>query len=158
MTYIIPDDLALFASIDEDKAQEMIDDAMAQAILVAPCLADEDELTTHQKAAVKAILRRAVLRWNEVGVGGVTQQQRTAGPFSESQTVSTSTSRGLFWPSEIDQLQAICSAVTGGTSGAFTIDTAPSSGLHAEICALVFGANYCSCGASIAGHPLYELP
>lgn len=127
MAYIATNDLATFASIDEDKAEAMIDDAVAQAILVAPCLADEDSLTVPQKAAVKAILRRSILRWNEAGNGGVTTRQQTAGPFSGSESVSTNTSRGLFWPVEIEQLQAICAQVTGGSGAAFVIDTAPTS-------------------------------
>ncbi|WP_433584554.1 hypothetical protein [Microbacterium hydrocarbonoxydans] len=43
-------------------------------------------------------------------------------------------------------------------SGAFSIDTVPRVGVsHAPWCSLAFGAEYCSCGADIAGHPIYEM-
>lgn len=124
MAYIDPVDLAPFADIDVAKATAMIEDAVAQAILVAPCLAEEDDLDDHQRAAVKAVLRGAILRWNDSGSGAFTQQQ--AGPFGV--TVDTrQTRRSLFWPSEIEQLVKICDAVAGGQSGAFAIDTAPTA-------------------------------
>jgi hypothetical protein len=45
------------------------------------------------------------------------------------------------------------------SSGAFAIDTMPTTGLiHADICALNFGATYCSCGAILTGsYPLWEI-
>lgn len=126
MAYLTAADLEPFADIEPAKAQAMIDDAVAQAILVAPCLADEDELTDHQKAAVKATLREAVLRRNDAGSGAF--RQETIGPF----TASHDTRQGrkpMFWPSEIAALESICKAVTGesGTQ-AFSIDTAPDIG------------------------------
>lgn len=41
-------------------------------------------------------------------------------------------------------------------SGAFTLDVVSASSVHQPWCALAFGAEYCSCGADIAGFPLYE--
>lgn len=42
-------------------------------------------------------------------------------------------------------------------SGAFSIDMAPAGGsVHQPWCATSLGANYCSCGADIAGYPIYE--
>lgn len=127
MAYLTAADLEPFTpGIDPVKAGAMIDDAVAQAILVAPCLADEDDLTDHQVAAVKAVLRSAVLRWNETGSGAF--RQETVGPF----TVSHDTRQGrrpLFWPSEISALEGICQAVTGASGGqAFSVDTAPGFG------------------------------
>lgn len=152
---LTPDDLAPFATIDATKAQAMIDDALAMAARVAPCiLADEFEYD----AAAKAILRAAVLRWHESGSGALTQHAVTRGPFGETQTYDTrQTRRGMFWPSEITELQKLC--VGDETSGAFSIDTAPSGGVHSPICALYFGAVYCSCGADLTGYvyPLYEV-
>ena len=145
--FISAEDLEPFAAIEPSKANAMIGDAEAQAIMVAPCLSDPDELTEHQQAAVKAIMRSALLRWNDAGSGAFTQQ--TAGPFSVS-VDNRQTRRSLFWPTEIEQLQQICAAVTGATSGAFSVDTAPGGGLqHSPICSLNFGAVYCSCGATL---------
>lgn len=43
-------------------------------------------------------------------------------------------------------------------SGAFAVDMAPQgSSIHADWCSLMFGALYCSCGADIAGEPIYEV-
>lgn len=42
--------------------------------------------------------------------------------------------------------------------GTFAIDMAPSGGsIHLPWCASQLGANYCSCGADIAGFPIYEV-
>lgn len=155
--YIAVADLAPFADIDQAKAEPMIADAVAQAILAAPCLAEPDNLNDHQRAAVKSVLRGAILRWDEAGAGGVTQHQQVAGPFSESVTVAAPQRRGLFWPSELEQLEAVCKAVTGATGGAWSINTAPRSRRrHADVCSLNLGANFCSCGADLAGSPLWE--
>ena len=123
MAFVTIGDLEPFASIPADKAQQMIDDATAIAVVVAPCLADEDELTPQQIAAVKAVLRGAILRWNDAGSGVLSQQ--TAGPFSQSLDTRQQR-RAMFIPSEITQLQAICAGV--GSAAAFAVDTAPSGG------------------------------
>lgn len=41
-------------------------------------------------------------------------------------------------------------------SGAFVIDTVGEGSIHQPWCAISFGANYCSCGADLAGYPIYE--
>lgn len=56
---------------------------------------------------------------------------------------------------------------TDSTSGAFSIRPSGCSSIHAAVCsanyytdtngALMFGGAYCSCGADIAGYPLYEV-
>lgn len=155
MAYITTDDLEPFATIDEAKAEAMIADAQAQAILAAPCLANEAALNEWQTAAVKAVLRGAILRWNDSGSGAY--QQQVAGPFALSYD-SRQTRRSLFWPSEIENLQEICLLVNGGDGGgAFAVDTVCGyRGVHADVCSLYFGALYCSCGADIAGFPLWE--
>jgi hypothetical protein len=43
------------------------------------------------------------------------------------------------------------------TSGAFSIDTAPAGTVHLPWCSSQFGALYCSCGADIAGTPIFEV-
>lgn len=40
---------------------------------------------------------------------------------------------------------------------AFSLAPYADATLHADVCALTFGALYCSCGGDIAGWPLYEL-
>lgn len=117
---LIPADLAPFATIEPAKAQAMIDDALALAARVAPCIT---EATFEHDAAARAILRGAVLRWNDTGTGALTQQG--AGPFQMS-VDTRQTRRGMFWPSEIRQLQELCR--DGNPQGqAFSIDTTPAA-------------------------------
>jgi hypothetical protein len=147
---LTPEDLEPFADIDVAKASAMIDDAVAMAARVAPCILEPE---FEHDAAAKAILRGAVLRWNEAGQGAVTQ--RGAGPFQES--IDTRTVRKtMFWPSEIADLQRLCAEQ--GSGGAFAVDTVPiRAEVHAETCDLRFGADQCSCGAVLAGFPLWGV-
>ena len=145
--FLTPADLAPFADIDEAKATAMIEDAMALAARVAPCITDSDFALD---AAARAIIRGAILRWHEAGTGALQQQQ--AGPFG--QTIDTRQQRrGMFWPSEIEQLQDLCRTAT--ESGAFTVDSVATGVTHSLTCSLYFGATYCSCGADLAGFPLF---
>lgn len=45
---------------------------------------------------------------------------------------------------------------TASKSKAFAIDSVPNATVHLDWCALSLGATYCSCGADIAGTPIYE--
>jgi hypothetical protein len=130
----------------------MVDGANAKASRIAPCLASTDPApNADQLAEAILILIGTVKRWAEAGSGAL--QQQTAGPFS--QTLDTRQRPGFnMWPSEIEQLQAICATEK---AGAFSIDTAPESSIHLAWCADSLGAEYCSCGADIAGYPIYEL-
>lgn len=157
--YIQPADLEPFANIDPIKSGAMVEDAEAQAILAAPCLSTLTDAPTDETpeekgqrevkiAAVKSILRAAILRWEDAGTGAI--QTQTSGPFTQS--VQTQSRKSMFWPSEIEQLQGICS---GGENKAFSVDTIPSSTSHLPWCSLLMGATYCSCGTDIAGFPIY---
>lgn len=148
------EDLAPFADIDPVKAQAMIEDAVALAARVAPCITTEG---FEYPAAARAVLRAAVLRWHEAGSGALSQRSETTGPFGRAESYDTRQQRrGMFWPSEIEQLQGLCRSHE--SLGAFTIDTVGvSAAVHADICSLNFGATYCSCGAVLTGaYPLYE--
>lgn len=156
-------DLAPFATIPEAKAAAMVEDAEAMAILAAPCLPDlltapGGELPADaarrlaKVAALKAILRGAILRWFDAGSGAM--QSQTAGPFG--QVLDTRVQRkAMFWPSEIEQLQNLCQSSEAGK--AFAVDTVSVSTYHAATCSLNFGALYCSCGADIAGVPIFGV-
>lgn len=112
---LVPTDLAPFASIPEEKAQAMIDDALALAARVAPCILTD---TFEYDAAALAILRGAILRWHESGTGAF--QSQSAGPFGV-QVDTRQERRGMFWPSEIAQLQGLCG---GAQAGAYTVSLA----------------------------------
>lgn len=120
-------DLAPFADIDPVKAQAMIDDAEATAIMLVPALGDLPVSEFRKHDALRAILRRAILRWHEQGSGALTQQQETAGPLSLSWTADTrqTGSRGIFWPSEVAAMEEIVGA---NTKTAFSIDLAIPTG------------------------------
>ena len=90
------------------------------------------------------------MRWKDVGTGAVTQQQ--AGPWMQS-IDTTKQRRGMFWPSELDQLRSLCGSGTPTSGTAGTVPVVLD--IHADTCALRFGALYCSCGADIAGFPLF---
>jgi len=170
MAFIIPADLTPFATIDAAKADAMIADAESMAILAAPCLpglatAPDGEtpeagaLRLAKLAAVKAILRGAILRWEDAGSGATQTNQEQIGPFG-AQTAFTPARKSMFWPSEIEQLQGICSS--GEKGSAYTLDTAPgstsaTSDLHTPWCSYRFGALYCSCGVDLAGYPMFEV-
>jgi hypothetical protein len=112
-------DLEPFASIDPAKAQAMIDDALALAARVAPCINDVD--FAYPEAA-KAIIRGAVLRWHEAGTGAL--QAQTAGPFGQS-VDTRQQRRGMFWPSEITDLANLCASSTAA-GRAYEVDTIPA--------------------------------
>ena len=153
-------DLDAFATIDPAKADAMIEDAEAQAILAAPCIpglidgppdeSPEDRAVRQAKlAAIKSVLRAAILRWDESGAGAI--QTQTSGPFT--QTMQYPGRRSMFWPKELEQLQGICKTED---AKAFSVDTVPTASGHLPWCSLMFGATYCSCGVDIAGYPIYE--
>jgi len=103
--FLTVNDLLVFSpDMDPVKAQQMIDDATALAVLAAPCVAAAGFMNL---AAMKAILRGAILRWEDAGAGVISSQ--TTGPFG--QTLDTRQARkGMFWPSEIVQLQSLCAS------------------------------------------------
>jgi hypothetical protein len=147
---LVLDDLAPFADIPPAKAQAMIDDVTARAARVAPCILEPD--FAYDDAAV-GILRGVILRWHEAGTGALQTAAVDDASFSFDNRQQR---RTLFWPSEVEELQALCK--TGEASGAFTVDTiGVALEQHADICALRFGALYCSCGAVLTMNlPLYE--
>jgi hypothetical protein len=147
------DDLLPFApGISEDKAQAMITDALAMASLVAPCIND-DEFAYND--AAKAVIRGAILRWHESGQGVLSGL--TALGFS--QTVDNRVPRRtLYWPSEIEQLQEMCSTPVEDADKAWSYDMLGNSTtiVHDETCSVNFGAAWCSCGADLSlGEPLW---
>lgn len=83
-------------------------------------------------------------------------QQRQGADYSTSWADSVKAASGLE-----EALAILDGAGLRGTSGkAFTIDTVRTSLFeeHADWCALNFDANYCDCGANLAGFPLFSEP
>lgn len=132
---------------------ELVAGANAKAARVAPCLVSTDPAPTSLMLdEARLTLIGAVKRWTELEAGAV--QQQAAGPFSMSIDTRQRTGYNL-WPSEIKDLQAICSAGQSKRE-AWSVDTAPVGASHLPWCDLMFGAVSCSCGADIAGYPIFE--
>lgn len=96
---------------------------------------------------------------------GATQAGITAGPYSQQVTFSAGSRTGAPWLTKPDKTildQYRCSG------RAFAIDTAPrGAGCHSVTCSAINYAHngqpigwqaYCTCGADIAGHPIYGEP
>lgn len=125
--------------------------ANARASRVAPCLAATDPAPTEdQLAEAKLILVGAVIRWSQAGSGAL--QTRAAGPYAVGFDTRQRTGFNL-WPSEITQLQDICKS---REQQAYAVDTVQPGSCHSPICSVYFGGSSCSCGASLAGEPIYE--
>jgi hypothetical protein len=105
---------------------------------------------TIPKIVVCAMVKRAMLAAGYSD--GIATEQTTGGPYSQTLTYTNPSGNLYLTKSEKQDLGI-------GAQAAFAIDTAPCvSGVHADICALRFGALYCSCGASLTlGLPLYEV-
>lgn len=153
------DDLTPFApGIDETKAEAMIADAMAMAQLVAPCIV-EDDFPDALEAAAKAIIRGAILRWNDSGSGA--SASLTALGFA--QTIDNRIPRRtMYWPTEIEQLQKLCMDAEDAAeeTKAWSYDMLGGNNpiVHEETCSAMFGANWCSCGAALSlGEPLWGV-
>lgn len=122
MAFLEVSDLQVFKDdIDPAKAAAMIDDASAMAVRVAPCIktaTDADVL-----AAVKAVLRSAILRWDDSGSGALVSRDEQQGAFRVAESFDTRSERsGLFRPDEVVTLQGLCPS---STRRAFTIDPTP---------------------------------
>ena len=129
-----------------------INGANARASRVAPCLAATNPPPTQdQLADAKLILVGAVMRWSQAGSGAL--QTQTAGPYGVGFDTRQRTGYNL-WPSEITQLQDICR--NGAQEKAYAIDTVQAGGFHSPICSVYFGSTDCSCGATLAGTPIFE--
>ena len=146
--FLTPADLAPFADIDEAKAAAMIEDVEARAAQAAPCITTPEFLADEPRTgAVRAILRQAVLRWNDAGTGVFTQLG--AGPYQASSD-NRQERKALLWPSEISDLRDICASFSGDTAaGAFELDTlpahrAPEPPLGITMVSRVSGATYYS--------------
>ncbi len=126
--------------------------ANARASRVAPCLAATDPAPTDdQLAEAKLVLVGAIIRWSQAGAGAL--QTQSAGPYA--QTFDTRQRTGFnLWPSEITQLQDICK---NRGERAYAVDTVKAAICHSPICSVYFGGS-CSCGAVVAGAPIYEQP
>ena len=171
MELIKIDDVREFipSSVPDSKIKVMIDDAIADATRVAPCLLELESLELEPAklglvlSQIKSILRAALARWGESGSGALQQQTQSIGPWSQTATADTRQERkGMYWPSEITALQDICKRIspTESSSRAANVDQlgAPlAASNHQPWCSITWGS-WCSCGAALTRgeYPLFE--
>ena len=141
----------------DEQLDRLIRDGEGQAIMSAPCLLSVDvgSMPEHLLDVVQSTIRNAVLRWADNGVQQPTAITEARGPFQLREEYESGGKRtGLFWPSEIESLVRVCSALSDDAAAssdrAGYVDmiggpVVPAG--HAEVCSLYFGAAYCDCGA-----------
>jgi hypothetical protein len=115
-------------------------------LLIEARLGDLDDL---DQARLDYVTREAVVahvRHPE----DATQVSETVGDASTSKTYRSGKGRVVI----LEEWWALLAPTP--TSGAFVVDTVGTSSLHLPWCLIYFGADYCSCGADIAGFPIYE--
>ena len=147
-----------FATLDELKerwpdfptgadahATVLLEDASQFILDVLPTAADAPERT--RRRIVCAVVKRAMAAAEDLGVA---QAQQTAGPYSGSYTPTNP--HGDFYLTKPEKI-----ALGEGRQAAYSIRIGrhPRS-FHSPLCSLRMGGTRCSCGADIAGKPIYE--
>lgn len=100
-----------------------------------------------RRRIVCAVVRRAMP--DADGMDGMESIQQSGGPFSV--TMKPANPAGDFYLTKQEK-----KALGDGAQRAFGVQIAGfANTIHAEWCSLNFGATYCSCGADIAGAPIY---
>ena len=87
----------------DQELQDWIDDALALAEQIAPCISRPE---FPHGAAIKALLRAAI-RYNAGGADGAVTQI-SAGPWQKSVDTRATTSGIMFSPAQKEQLRAMC--------------------------------------------------
>ncbi|WP_300345496.1 hypothetical protein [Nesterenkonia sp.] len=125
----------------------LLEDASQFILDVCPASADAAEET--RRRVVCAIVRRAMNVPDHLA--GLSTGQETTGGVSRSW--SPSNPNGDFYLTKTERQSLGC-----GRQKAFGVKIAGFGGRpqHRPWCSLAFGAAYCSCGADIAGEPIYE--
>lgn len=135
----------------EEMVDLWVDGANSRASRIAPCLTwdgSEDGKpapTSEMLAEARLVLVGAISRWAQAGAGAASQM--TAGPYSVALDTRQRPGYNL-WPSEIEQLQEICS---NGRSGqvAFSITPCSETPKHDPWCSLTaFAGSACDCRAA----------
>ena len=117
------------------------------------------------RLVVAGMVARLFLQESQAGPGGapigVQSTSVTTGPFGNSTTFQAGSNSGAPWLSSSDK---VALRPIDCNQTAFSVDTAPggTDARHSPWCSINDYANapywraYCTCGASIAGYPLYE--
>ena len=127
-------------------ATVLLEDASQFILDTVPAAANANEAT--RRRIVCAVVRRSMP--DADGMDGMESIQQSGGPFSV--TMKPANPAGDFYLTKQEKL-----ALGGGAQKAFGVQIADMGSVrHLPWCSVNFGA-YCSCGADIAGEPIYEL-
>lgn len=128
-------------------ATVLLEDASQFILDTVPAAGAASEST--RRRIVCAVVRRSMP--DAGGLDGVESYQESAGPFS--QTFKPVNPSGDFYLTKAEK------SALKGPQKAFGVQIAGACAtIHLAWCSLSLGAAYCSCGADIAGEPIYELP
>ena len=131
----------------EAYAEVILEDVSQFILDTCPTAADVSANT--RRRIVCAVARRSV-QTTDTEMLGMSSMQETAGGVSRSW--SPSNPHGDFYLTKAEKTALGC-----GRQKAFGVDIAGGAvSVHLPWCSLNFGATYCSCGADIAGEPIYE--
>lgn len=133
----------------EDHAETLLEDASQFILDVYPSAVDVSPST--RRRVVCSVVRRA-MQSDQADMGGMASVSMTAGPYTTQQTAANPT--GDFFLTKQEKL----ALGGGGRQKAFGVQVATTCAVtHQPWCSLMFGANYCSCGADLTGdEPLWE--
>lgn len=132
----------------EPHAEVLLEDASQFILDVCPSAAAASP--SSRRRVVCAVVRRSMGAASELA--GLESLQQGAGPFQ--QTVRPSNPNGDFYLTKQEKI----ALGDNGKQKAFGVQIAfCGTGAHLPWCNLAFGAVFCSCGADIAGEPIYEL-
>lgn len=152
-TMITADDLAVslgrdsLASIERAQFESWIDEAL---YLINRKVS---ETTPPEQKDIDYVVRRAVLEVADQPTPGVIQESVQV----DDAAVTTRYAKAKRRVEILPEWWEILGVVDGKAGLAFSVDlTAGVSTIHALTCSLYFGATYCSCGADIAGYPIFE--
>ena len=151
-----------FATVDELKdrwpdfpagsdkhAETLLEDASGFMLDVVPSTADASPAT--RRRIVCAVVRRS-MEASTAEHAGMSQFNVTTGPFVLGR--SPANPHGDFYLTGNEK-----KALGQGKQRAFGVNVTgdTNTDVHRPWCSLILGANYCSCGADIAGYPIYEV-
>ncbi len=140
-------DPATLTSLDTAQLQRWIDDA---ALLITNGIGD----VIPNVSNLDYVVRQAVLMVADAPGRGVLSESVQIDDGQYTTRYERAPRRVTITPEWWAML-----GVATGKGSAFSISMEPASlTTHADTCSLYFGATYCSCGADIAGFPLFESP
>lgn len=139
----------------------MIEEASALVLSYLGCPEDkyEDQVPDGIRLVTSRMVARVIDESGTINSGtfGATQVGATAGPFSHQATFAAGSRTGAPWLTRVDRSMLNQYKCSGK---AFSIDTAPRQGvIHRDVCSIYWNNGdiaFCSCGADIAGRPIFE--